>query len=218
MCNAINAIFFSQFLNFIVMARMNCWLAEPETQVEMEYGQVLSFFSVTIFCGLQFLSIWTDWQNLLLWYVFTRSFTWSHQKFRKTSKKVVEVCLKSGMLVVNFIFFALQQFPKFLRQAKRQMDVNWVDRRYRQCYLCWIYIWVCDMFKTNVAISATNCSFTLGRWHCGRPVGNISVTNFRKPSDVGFGCVSDNVFNLFLARTRISSNKKKNYWISLWFK
>ncbi len=54
------------------------------------------------------------------------------------------------------------------------------------------------MSKTNVAISATNGSFTLGR--------NMFTTNFWKPSGVGFGCVSDNVFNLFLARTRISSN------------
>ncbi len=37
-------------------------------------------------------------------------------------------------------------------------------------------------------------------------VGNMSTTNFRKPCGVGFRCVSDNVFNLFLARTRISSN------------
>ncbi len=29
----------------------------------------LSFCSVTILCGLQFLSIWTDWQNLWLYYL-----------------------------------------------------------------------------------------------------------------------------------------------------
>ncbi len=55
-------------------------------------------------------------------------------------------------------------------------------------------------FKTNVTISATSCSFTLGR----RLVGNMSTINFQKPSGVGFGCVSDSVLNLFLC------------WIYIW--
>ncbi len=40
-----------------------------------------------------------------------------------------------------------------------------VPSKVREWISCWIYIRVCDMSKTNVAISATNCSFTLGRQH-----------------------------------------------------
>ncbi len=64
-------------------------------------------------------------------------------------------------------------------------------------HLCWIYIRVCDMSKTNVAVFATNCSFTLSRRYYRRLVGNLSTTNFWKPSGVGFGCVADNVFNYY---------------------
>ncbi len=56
------------------------------------------------------------------------------------------------------------------------------------------------MSKTNVAMSATNCSFTC----------NLSTTNFQKPSGVGFGCVADNVFNVFLVSYVLDTNSDVN--------
>ncbi len=60
------------------------------------------------------------------------------------------------------------------------------------------------MSKINVAMSATNCSFTLGRRH------NLSMTNFQKLSGVSFGCVADNVFNVFLFLYMLDTNNDVN--------
>ncbi len=62
------------------------------------------------------------------------------------------------------------------------------------------------MFKTNVAMSATNCSFTLGRQHCQQPV----YGKFPETSGVGFGCVADNVFNVFLVLYMWDTNNDVN--------
>ncbi len=60
------------------------------------------------------------------------------------------------------------------------------------------------MSETNVAISETTCSFTLGRRHCRQHVYDKFLETERRRFRM---CL--NVFNLFFARTRISLNYKK---------
>ncbi len=61
------------------------------------------------------------------------------------------------------------------------------------------------MSKINIAVSATNCSFTLGRRYCRRPV----YDKFLETEWRWFQICHRKCLQLLLSQTRISSHEKK---------
>ncbi len=128
--------------------------------------------------------------------------------------EVCEIIRKFYQFLQQVVYLMVFQnhFGIFLQFFQFLHGQNFLVNTFRiSHHLCQIYIRVCDMSKTNVAVYATNCSFTLGRRYCWRPVGNLSTTNFWKPSGVGFGRVTDNVFNYYQRKQEFLRIKKKFY-------
>ncbi len=75
----------------------------------------------------------------------------------------------TGWLLLRTRYTVFHEFcSRFIPRGSQIYDANFSTTLSQ--ILCCIYIWVCDMSKTNVAMSATNCLFTLGRWHCRQPI------------------------------------------------
>ncbi len=72
-------------------------------------------------------------------------------------------------------------------------------------------IWPGDLQRGRALRQMLQCPRQTVHLYCVADiVGNLSATNFRKPRSVGFGCVADNVFNVFLVLYVSDTNNDVN--------